>query len=196
MDEARESIIQEEQAWTGSVRFRMISSRICGPDDQLAVRRFVCCGAGAPEYAMDVQRYIRGLDLKENADDVLRMALYCEGDSDVLAFCEFGWIGSSDAYAISYIATALSEQCNGLGGMLLATVLRWVGNDSAVTGRDPYIMTQINPDNHASMRLFKAYGFSDEGADEDDPEYHIWSRNVERFRTDKLWLSQLTQVTE
>ena len=174
----------------------MISSRICGPDDQLAVRRFVCCGAGAPEYAMDFQRYIRGLDLKENADDVLRMALYCEGDSDVLAFCEFGWIGSSDAYAISYIATALSEQCNGLGGMLLATVLRWVGNDSAVTGRDPYIMTQINPDNHASMRLFKAYGFSDEGADEDDPEYHIWSRNVERFRTDKLWLSQLTQVTE
>ena len=79
----------------------MISSRICGPDDQLAVRRFVCCGAGAPEYAMDVQRYIRGLDLKENADDVLRMALYSEGDSDVLAFCEFGWIGSSDAYAIS-----------------------------------------------------------------------------------------------
>ena len=60
----------------------------------------------------------------------------------------------------------LSEQCNGLGGMLLATVLRWVGNDSAGTGRDPYIMTQINPDNHASMRLFKAYGFSDEGADE------------------------------
>lgn len=60
----------------------MISSRICGPDDQLAVRRFVCCGAGAPEYAMDVQRYIRGLDLKENADDVLRMALYCEGDPD------------------------------------------------------------------------------------------------------------------
>lgn len=108
MDEAHESILQEEQAWTGSVRFRMISSRICGPDDQLAVRRFVCCGAGAPEYAMDVQRYIRGLDLKENADDVLRMALYCEGDSDILAFCEFGWIGSSDAYAISYIATALS----------------------------------------------------------------------------------------
>lgn len=51
-------------------------------------------------------------------------------------------VGSSDAYAISYIATALSEQCNGLGGMLLATVLRWVGNDSAVTGRDPYIMTR------------------------------------------------------
>ena len=46
------------------------------------------------------------------------------------------------------------------------------------------------------MRLFKAYGFSDVGADEDDPEYHIWSRTVERFRTDKLWLSQLTQVTE
>lgn len=174
----------------------MISSRICGPDDQLAVRRFVCCEKGAPEYAMDVQRYIRGLDLKGDTDDVLRMALYCEGDSDILSFCEFGWIESSDAYAISYIATALSERGNGLGGMLLATVLRWVGNDSAVTGRDPYIMTQIDPDNHASVRLFKEYGFKDEGVDEDDSEYHIWSRDVERFRTDRLWLSQLMRVAE
>lgn len=174
----------------------MISSRICGPDDQLAVRRFVCCEKGAPEYAMDVQRYIRGLDLKGDADNVLRMALYCEGDSDILAFCEFGWIESSDAYAISYIATALSERGNDFGGMLLATVLRWVGNDSAVTGRDPYIMTQIDPDNHASVRLFKEYGFKDEGVDEDDSEYHIWSRDVERFRTDRLWLSQLMRVAE
>ncbi len=196
MDETRKGIFQEKQVQAGAVRFRMISSRICGPGDQLAVRRFVCCETGAPEYAMDVQRYIRGLDLKGNTDDVLRMALYCEGNLDILAFCEFGWIGSTDSYAISYIATALAEQCNGLGVMLLATVLRWVGNDSVITGRDPYIMTQIDPRNRASMRLFEACGFSDEGVDEDDAEYHIWSRSVERFRTDKLWLSQLMQINE
>lgn len=57
---------------------------------------------------MDAQRYIRGLDLSEDRDDVLRMALYCE----------------------------------------------------------------------------------------DDPEYHIWSREVERLRTDRLQLAQLMRVDE
>lgn len=179
------------------MRFRMISSRPCGPDDQLAVRRFVCCGTGAPEYAMDVQRYIRGLNLrKDPGDSVQRMVLCCEGMPDILAFCEFGWIEQADSYAISFLATALSEQRRGLGFLLLATVLRWVGNDSAVTGRDNYIMTQIDPRNQASVRLFQSLGFEDEGVDEDDPGYHIWSRRFEPLRTDRLRLSQLMQVDE
>lgn len=182
MDETCEGVLCEKQAQAGAVRFRMICSRICGP--------------GAPEYALDVQRYVRGFDLSEDGDSILRMALYCEGDSDILAFCEFGWIEASDSYAISYIATALTEQRKGLGAMLLATVLRWVGNDSVVTGRDPYILTQIAADNHASAALFGSCGFSNEGVDGDDPEYHIWSREVERFRTDRLWLSQLARVDD
>ncbi len=99
-----------------------ISSREIGTDDQIALRRFVCCGHGAPSYTLDVQRYIRSLDLKNAIPGVYRMVLYCQGTSDIYGFCEFGYddsLGPESGYAISFIAVGLEYQRHGLGHMLL-----------------------------------------------------------------------------
>ena len=179
------------------MRFRMISSRFCESADQIELRKFRCCGHNAPEYEMDVQRYVRGLNVrKETADAVRRMVLYCEGEPGILGFCEFGWIECADAYAVSFIGIALSERGHGLGRLLLATVLRWIGNDASENSRANYVMTQIDPRNHASIHLFQDLGFEDEGVDEDDPEYHIWSKEFKPEKTDRLRLSQLIQVED
>ena len=47
------------------MRIAIVTSRLCDSGDQLALRRFVCCEPNGPEYAMDVQRYIRGLRVKD-----------------------------------------------------------------------------------------------------------------------------------
>ena len=153
-----------------------ISSREIGTDDQIALRRFVCCGRGAPSYTLDVQRYIRSLDLKNAIPGVYRMVLYCQGTSDIYGFCEFGYddsLGPESGYAISFIAVGLEYQRHGLGHMLLDCVLRWISNDAAISGRNPYVATQIDAANAASIGLFSDMGFRDEGVDSYDPGYHM-----------------------
>ncbi|WP_338023646.1 MULTISPECIES: N-acetyltransferase [Bifidobacterium] len=84
----------------------------------------------------------------------------------ILGFCEFGYDPASPQasdYAISFIATALSERGRHLGAVLLDCVLRWMANDAARNNREPYVLTQIDPRNTASIRLFSDLGFEDEG---------------------------------
>nr|WP_052401187.1 N-acetyltransferase [Bifidobacterium callitrichos] len=62
----------------------------------------------------------------------------------------------------------MSERGRHLGRYLLDGALRWMANDAARHNREPYVLTQIDPANHASMHLFSDLGFIDEGVDEDD----------------------------
>lgn len=173
------------------MKIAIVTSRLCTPDDQLALRRFVCCEPGAPEYAMDVQRYIRDLRVKDEPGMYRMVLQYGETPAaPIIGFCEFGYDPASDdssGYAISFIAIAADVQGKGLGTVLLDGVLRWMANDSARHGRSPYVLTQIDPRNTASSRLFASSGFESEGLDEDDPEYCIWSRTFEPFVTDRLY---------
>lgn len=174
------------------MRIAIVTSRLCDSDDQLALRRFVCCEPGAPEYAMDVQRYIRGLRLADEPGMYRMVLQYGESrPAPIFGFCEFGYDPASpesSGYAISFIATALSERGHHLGRYLLDSALRWMGNDAARHGREPYVLTQIDPHNTASVQLFTDASFEDEGIDEDDPEYHIWSKALEPITTDRLYL--------
>ncbi|MBW3083173.1 GNAT family N-acetyltransferase [Bifidobacterium sp. 6T3] len=175
------------------VHICQISSREIERSDQFALRRFTCCERGAPSYALDVQRYIRGLNLGSTIPGVHRMVLYCRGDSDLYGFCEFGYddsLGADSGYAISFVATGSRYQGHGLGHMIIDCVLRWISNDAAVSGRRPYVATQIDADNDASVRLFSDMGFEDEGVDSYDPGYHVWSRTFEPVARDDLWLFQ------
>lgn len=182
------------------MRIAIVTSRLCDPSDRLALRRFVCCPPGAPEYAMDVQRYIRAIRL-EDEPGLYRMVLqYGESaGAPIIGFCEFGYDPEAlgdDGYAISFIAVALSDQGRHLGAILLDCVLRWMANDAARYGRTPYVLTQIAPDNEASMRLFSSAGFEDEGEDEDDPGYHIWSKTFRPAATDRLYFHSHVIIDE
>lgn len=149
---------------------------------------------------MDVQRYIRDLRVKDEPGLYRMILQYGETPgAPIVGFCEFGYDPASpqtSGYAISFIATALSEHGRHLGAVLLDCVLRWMGNDAAHTGREPYVLTQIDPRNTASIHLFSDLGFEDEGPDEDDPEYHIWSKTFTPAATDRLYLYTPIQIED
>ena len=154
----------------------IINSRECELSDQTSLRRFVCCGETAPEYALDVQRYIRDIKIKKTPVGIHRMVLYSEAYAGVFGFCEYGYdeaAGLESGYAISFIATAQRMRGRHLGRFLLDCVLRWMANDAAVSGRNPYVMTQIDRRNDASVSLFRDLGFENEGQDLHDSEYDI-----------------------
>ena len=96
------------------MRIAIVTSRLCDSGDQLALRRFVCCEPNGPEYAMDVQRYIRGLRVKDEPGMYRMVLQYGETpNAPIVGFCEFGYdpaAPESSGYAISFIATALSER--------------------------------------------------------------------------------------
>ena len=56
----------------------IVRARLCSEAHQTALRRFVCCDGG-PEWAMDAQRYIRGLNIRRHADDSEIMLIVVEG---------------------------------------------------------------------------------------------------------------------
>ncbi len=92
------------------MRIAIVTSRLCDSGDQLALRRFVCCEPNGPEYAMDVQRYIRGLRVKDEPGMYRMVLQYGETpNAPIVGFCEFGYDPAaleSSGYAISFIATA------------------------------------------------------------------------------------------
>lgn len=150
----------------------------------MALRRFVCCESGAPEWAMEPQRYIRGLNVRKTPAHVLRTLLVVSGtvstNDDVVGFCEYGVAvettpENEGVYQISYIATALKVRGTHLGDTLLAAVLMHLRDDAWHFRRTPLVVTQVVPDNESSMNLFTHFGFVDEGPDPDDPEYHLLS---------------------
>lgn len=140
---------------------------------------------------MDVQRYIRGLRVKDEPGMYRMVLQYGETpNAPIVGFCEFGYdpaAPESSGYAISFIATALSERGRHLGAILLDCALRWMANDAARHGRTPYVLTQIDPRNEASVHLFSGAGFENEGRDENDPEFDIWSKEFEPLATDRLY---------
>lgn len=175
------------------MRLAMVESRLCNSDDQHVLRRFQCTEPGSPEYAMEVQRYIRDIDVRKTPDWCTRMILDIEGTSSILAFCEFGVViettpEQEGAYAISYIARELSMRGMGLGSLILEAALRYMANDAASYDRTPYVMTQIAPANTASIKLFSDHGFVNEGTDPDDPDYEIWSKEFSPEKTSRLRL--------
>ena len=139
---------------------KLVIERECSRDHQTALRQFLCCEPGGPEWAMDPQRYIRDLSVRKTPKGIMRTLLVVSGDiplhDDVVGFCEYGVaVETTDehegVYQISYIATA------------------WRFN------RTPLVRTQVDPRNKPSMDLFTRFGFMDEGPDPDDPEYHLLS---------------------
>lgn len=182
------------------MRIAIVTSRLCDSGDQLALRRFVCCEPNGPEYAMDVQRYIRGLRVKDEPGMYRMVLQYGETpNAPIVGFCEFGYdpaAPESSGYAISFIATALSECGRHLGAILLDCALRWMANDAARHGRTPYVLTQIDPRNEASVHLFSGAGFENEGRDENDPEFDIWSKEFEPLATDRLYFYSPIMIDE
>lgn len=44
---------------------KLVIERECSRDHQTALRQFLCCEPGGPEWAMDPQRYIRDLSVRK-----------------------------------------------------------------------------------------------------------------------------------
>lgn len=58
------------------------------------------------------------------------------------------------------------------------------------------MFTQIDPRNEASIHLFSDAGFENEGRDENDPEFDIWSKEFEPFSTDRLYFYSPVMIDE
>lgn len=161
----------------------IVIERECSEDHQTALRKFQCCPPGGPEWAMDVQRYIRGINVRRTPAGILRTLLVVAGDTasrdDVVGFCEYGAVETGAVgegiYRISYVATELKVRGTHLGDALLSAVMMRLCDDAWRTGRTPLVLTQVDPRNKPSMMLFTRFGFHDEGTDPDDPEYHLLS---------------------
>lgn len=73
---------------------KLVIERECSRDHQTALRQFLCCEPGGPEWAMDPQRYIRDLSVRKTPKGILRTLLVVSGDiplhDDVVGFCEYG----------------------------------------------------------------------------------------------------------
>ncbi len=111
---------------------KLVIERECSRDHQTALRQFLCCEPGGPEWAMDPQRYIRDLSVRKTPKGIMRTLLVVSGDiplhDDVVGFCEYGVaVGTTDehegVYQISYIATALKVRGTHLGDTLLSSVI-------------------------------------------------------------------------
>lgn len=73
---------------------KLVIERECSRDHQTALRQFLCCEPGGPEWAMDPQRYIRDLSVRKTPKGIMRTLLVVSGDiplhDDVVGFCEYG----------------------------------------------------------------------------------------------------------
>lgn len=76
------------------MNLNLVIERECSRDHQTALRQFLCCKPGDPEWAMDPQRYIRGLSVRKTPTGVMRTLLVVSGDiplhDEVVGFCEYG----------------------------------------------------------------------------------------------------------
>ncbi len=144
---------------------KLVIERECSRDHQTALRQFLCCEPGGPEWAMDPQRYIRDLSVRKTPKGIMRTLLVVSGDIPL----------HEGVYQISYIATALKVRGTHLGDTLLSSVIVRLRDDAWRFNRTPLVLTQVDPRNKPSMDLFTRFGFMDEGPDPDDPEYHLLS---------------------
>lgn len=118
---------------------KLVIERECSRDHQTALRQFLCCEPGGPEWAMDPQRYIRDLSVRKTPKGIMRTLLVVSGDiplhDDVVGFCEYGVaVETTDehegVYQISYIATALKVRGTHLGDTLLSSVIVRLRDDA------------------------------------------------------------------
>ena len=146
------------------MNLNLVIERECSRDHQTALRQFLCCKPGDPEWAMDPQRYIRGLCVRKTPTGVMRTLLVVSGDiplhDEVVGFCEYG-VGV--------------ETTNEHGDTLLTSVIMRLRDDAWRSNRTPLVLTQVDPRNKPSMDLFSRFGFVDEGPDPNDLEYHLLS---------------------
>ena len=122
---------------------KLVIERECSRDHQTALRQFLCCEPGGPEWAMDPQRYIRDLSVRKTPKGIMRTLLVVSGDiplhDDVVGFCEYGVaVETTDehegVYQISYIATALKVRGTHLGDTLLSSVIVRLRDDACLAG--------------------------------------------------------------
>ena len=59
---------------------KLVIERECSRDHQTALRQFLCCEPGGPEWAMDPQRYIRDLSVRKTPKGIMRTLLVVSGD--------------------------------------------------------------------------------------------------------------------
>lgn len=139
---------------------KLVIERECFRDHQTALRQFLCCEPGGPEWAMDPQRYIRDLSVRKTPKGIMRTLLVVSGDiplhDDVVGFCEYGVaVETTDehegVYQISYIATALKVRGTHLGDTLLSSVIVRLRDDAWRFNRTPLVLTQVDPRNKPSM---------------------------------------------
>lgn len=118
---------------------KLVIERECSRDHQTALRQFLCCEPGGPEWAMDPQRYIRDLSVRKTPKGIMRTLLVVSGDiplhDDVVGFCEYGVaVETTDehegVYQISYIATALKVRGTHLGDTPLSSVIVRLRDDA------------------------------------------------------------------
>jgi len=50
---------------------KLVIERECSRDHQTALRQFLCCEPGGPEWAMDPQRYIRDLSVRKTPKGII-----------------------------------------------------------------------------------------------------------------------------
>ena len=157
------------------MNLNLVIERECSRDHQTALRQFLCCKPGDPEWAMDPQDIYAVSACARPRPELCARFLSYPG-----TFCEYG-VGVETTkehegiYQISYIATALKVRGQHLGDTLLASVIMRLRDDAWRSNRTPLVLTQVDPRNKPSMDLFSRFGFVDEGPDPNDPEYHLLS---------------------
>ena len=156
----------------------MLTSCECNSSYQTALRQFICCGpTNRPEWELEVQRYIRDLNVQsaKSSNSVERLILTETGKDIIYAFSEFGYLADSKIYSISWLARNYKVKGKGVGTRILDNTIRWIKNDAYMyKGRGTEVITQIDPRNRASIKLFSAFDFTDEGQDNSSPTYHVW----------------------
>lgn len=153
------------------MNLNLVIERECSRDHQTALRQFLCCKPGDPEWAMDPQIYTRSQRAQDPDRSYAHASCHIRGHSlhdEVAGFCEYG-VGVETTeehegiYQISYIATALKVRGQHLGDTLLTSVIMRLRDDAWRSNRTPLVLTQVDPRNKPSMDLFSRLGFVDEG---------------------------------
>ena len=95
---------------------KLVIERECSRDHQTALRQFLCCEPGGPEWAMDPQRYIRDLSVRKTPKGIMRTLLVVSGDiplhDDVVGFCEYGVaVETTDEHCFASMFVRQVRQC-------------------------------------------------------------------------------------
>ena len=161
------------------MNLNLVIERECSRDHQTALRQFLCCKPGDPEWAMDPQDIYAVSACARPRPELCARFLPYPGTFP----CMMKWSASANTVSArkpprsTKVVHRHRAEGTGqhLGDTLLASVIMRLRDDAWRSNRTPLVLTQVDPRNKPSMDLFSRFGFVDEGPDPNDLEYHLLS---------------------